>query len=125
MLLHSILGTGTNTFAMAANKIPKLRSMLTEFEMLHVEARFRRCCVYSMIKTCSPSWSPTPHRLQTLQSVRFHRVIDNQQIEMSAEDFWIQLNYQMIHFVDFLPVANWVLHSSDPIFKIRLTCISF
>lgn len=116
MLLHSILGTGTNTFAMAANKIPKLREMLTEFEMLHVEA-FPSVLRLLYDQELLTELQTNVHRLDALQSIRFHRVIDNQPIQMSAEDFWIQLNYQMIHFVDFLPVANWVLHSSDPIFQ--------
>ena len=38
LLLHSILGTGTNTFAMKADKIPGLRALLTPFEWTHVEA---------------------------------------------------------------------------------------
>ena len=38
MLLHSILGTGTNTFAMAVEKIPALRALMTDFEWTHVEA---------------------------------------------------------------------------------------
>jgi len=37
-LLHSILGTATNTFAMDAAKIPKLKALLTDFEALHVES---------------------------------------------------------------------------------------
>ena len=36
-LLHSILGTATNTWAMEASKIPKLKELLTDFEALHVE----------------------------------------------------------------------------------------
>lgn len=38
MLLHSILGTGTNTFAMPAHKMPQLRALVTEFEWRHIEA---------------------------------------------------------------------------------------
>jgi hypothetical protein len=36
-LLHSILGTAKNTFAVDAGKIPKLKALLTEFEAIHVE----------------------------------------------------------------------------------------
>ena len=32
---------------------------------------------------------------------------------MDAENFWIQLNYQLIHYIDFLPAANWSFHCSD------------
>ena len=38
MLLHSILGTGTNTFAMEAEKIPALKALMDDFEWTHVEA---------------------------------------------------------------------------------------
>ena len=38
LLLHSILGTGTNTFAMEAEKIPTLSGLMNEFEWLHVES---------------------------------------------------------------------------------------
>ena len=38
LLLHSILGTGTNTFAMEAEKIPRLQRLMTSFEWIHVEA---------------------------------------------------------------------------------------
>ena len=38
MLLHSILGTATNTFAMTKEQIPKLAALVTDFEMLHIES---------------------------------------------------------------------------------------
>jgi hypothetical protein len=43
-------------------------------------------------------------------------VIDNAPITMSGEDLWIALNYQLIHLVDFLPVANWAAHQNDTSF---------
>ena len=36
---------------------------------------------------------------------------------MSAEDFWIQLNYQLVHYIDFLPVANWGAYKADPLIQ--------
>lgn len=44
------------------------------------------------------------------------RVIDNQDITLSAQDFCAQLNHQLIHLVGFLPVANWALHQNDTAF---------
>jgi hypothetical protein len=35
---------------------------------------------------------------------------------VSGEDFWIALNYQLIHLVDFLPAANWSMHQNDTSF---------
>ncbi|MEE2755398.1 MAG: hypothetical protein VYA30_02000 [Myxococcota bacterium] len=115
MLLHSILGTGTNTFAMTAEKMPRLRELVNEFEWRHIEAfpTVLRLLYDGGIR--SDLWANL-QRLHELQSVHFHRVIDNQPLVMSAQDFWIQLNYQMIHLIDFLPVANWSTHLNDTSF---------
>lgn len=48
--------------------------------------------------------------------IKFHRLIDNAPITMSAEDFWIELNYQVIHLTDFISVSNWPAHSNDSSF---------
>ena len=116
LLLHSILGTATNTFAMEAKKIPALRELLTPFEALHVEAFpsiFRLLYDLKLLKALRAN----SHRLSDLESISFHRVIDNELMSLDAEDLWVQLNYQLIHFVDFLPVANWWTHSADPLLQ--------
>ena len=64
-------------------------------------------------------------RLSDLESISFYRVIDNKALKMSAEDLWVQLNYQLIHLVDFLPVANWVHHSADPLFQNAINLYAF
>ena len=115
-LLHSILGTATNTFAMEAHKIPALFALLTEFEQVHVEAFpsvLRLITHLSLLEELTDN----SHRLETLKSIEYHRVIDNKKCMMSAEDLWIQLNYQLMHFVDFLPAANWANHASDPVLQ--------
>jgi hypothetical protein len=40
-------------------------------------------------------------------------VIDNAEMVMDAAGFWAQLNYQLIHLLDFLPAASWALHTGD------------
>jgi hypothetical protein len=50
-LLHSILGTATNTFAVDAGKIPKLKALLTEFEAIHVETFPSILLLYNNNKT--------------------------------------------------------------------------
>lgn len=115
MLLHSILGTGTNTFAMKAEKIPELRKLMSEFEWTHVEAFpsiLRLLYDFGLRRDLRANRS----RLAELESIRFSRVIDNEPLLMSAEDLWIQLNYQLIHLLDFLPVANWSVHGNDTSF---------
>ena len=115
-LLHSILGTATNTFAMKAQKIPSLYALLSEEEKTHVEA-FPSMLRLITSLTLLEELSQNMQRLDELESIRFHRVIDNEPCTMSAEDLWNQLNHQLIHFVDFLPAANWAHHSSDPVLQ--------
>jgi hypothetical protein len=115
LLLHSILGTGTNTFAMPASKIPTLRPLMTPFEWTQTEA-FPSVLRLLYAGPLRQELRRNAHRAGALKSIRFHRVIDNAPIEMSGEDLWIALNYQLIHLVDFLPVANWTTHQNDTSF---------
>ncbi|MFT6162376.1 MAG: hypothetical protein ACJAZO_004975 [Myxococcota bacterium] len=115
MLLHSILGTGTNTFAMEAAKIPALEKLMTPFEWRQTEA-FPTVLRLLYAGDLRRELQENAGRASTLQSVCMHRVIDNAPIEMSGEDFWIAMNYQLIHLIDFLPVANWSAHQSDTSF---------
>ncbi len=112
MLLHSILGTGTNTFAMKAEKIPELESLINDFEFRQTEA-FPSVLRLLYNGTLRKELRDNLHRVNDLKEIRFHRVIDNKLIEMTGEDLWIQLNYQLVHIIDFLPAANWLAHKSD------------
>ena len=115
LLLHSILGTGTNTFAMKAELIPQLRGLMSAFDWKHVEA-FPSVLRLLYDLPLRRELRSNLHRLGQLRQISFQRVIDNQHITLSAQDFWVQLNYQLIHLVDFLPVANWALHQNDTAF---------
>ena len=115
MLLHSILGTGTNTFAMTADKIPALRPLMTPFEWAHTEA-FPSVLRLLYSGGLRQELRDNAHRPEALVSISFRRVIDNAPITLSGEDLWIALNYQLIHLVDFIPVANWPVHLNDTSF---------
>lgn len=115
LLLHSILGTGTNTFAMDAAKIPALRELMTPFEWTHVEAFPSVLRLLYDLPLRRELWANST-RLDALESILFHRVIDNEPITMTADELWVQLNFQLIHLVDFLPVANWSVHQNDTAF---------
>lgn len=117
LLLHSILGTGTNTFAMEAKKIPTLSPLMSEREWTHVES-FPSMLRLLYDVSLRRELRANLERLDELTGIRLHRVIDNEVLEMSAEDVWIQLNYQLIHLVDFLPVSNWTVHNNDTAFII-------
>ena len=124
MLLHSILGTGSNTFAMEASKIPSLQKLLTKFEFTHIAA-FPSFLRLMYEPTFFATILNNKDMIDTYQGIRFHRVIDNLVIELSIEDLWIQLNYHLIHMIDFLPVANWQTHQSDPLIQICIQLIEF
>lgn len=115
MLLHSVLGTGTNTFAMTADKIPQLQKLMKPEEWTQVSAFpsiLRLLYDFPLRQTLREN----AHRANDLIGIRFHRVIDNETIELSGEEFWLALNYQLVHLLDFLPVANWETHQSDTSF---------
>ena len=114
-LLHSILGTGTNTFAMKAEKIPALKGFLTDFEWAHIAA-FPSVLRLLYDLPLRAELRSNAHRPDALTRVDFRRVIDNEPMSLSGDDFWIQLNYQLIHLIDFLPAANWTTHANDTAF---------
>ena len=113
-LLHSILGTATNTFAMDTAKLPDLRALLTEFEMLQIEV-FPSLLRLFYDDALLPELGRNVARLDKLKALHCLRVIDNAPLEIDAENLWISLNYHLMHFVDFMPAANWGAHLSDPL----------
>jgi hypothetical protein len=115
-LLHSILGTATNTFAMDVGKLPKLKALLTEFEAMHVET-FPSILRLLYNDGLLEELEQNLHRLGDLKALRFHRVIDNEPLTIDADNLWINLNYHLMHFVDFMPSANWSTHRSDPLLQ--------
>lgn len=115
-LLHSILGTATNTFAMDAAKIPKLKGLLTEFESLHVElfpSTLRLLYNNGLLNELEQNM----HCLDELKALHCHRVIDNEPLTVDADNLWINLNYHLMHFVDFMPSANWSSQQADPLLQ--------
>ncbi len=115
-LLHSILGTATNTWAMDAAKIPKLQELLTDFEALHVEV-FPSTLRLFYNGEFLDELEANLHRLDDLRALHLRRVIDNEPLVIDAENLWINLNFHLMHFVDFMPPANWGTHRADPLLQ--------
>jgi len=115
-LLHSILGTATNTFAMNAAKIPKLKALLTDFEAIHVET-FPSTLRLLYNNGLLEELEQNIHRLGDLKALHCYRVIDNEPLTIDADNLWINLNYHLMHFVDFMPSANWSTHRADPLLQ--------
>ena len=115
MLLHSILGTGTNTFAMTADKMPALKAFLNDSDWAQI------CAFPSLLRLLYDT--PLGDELRahtgqwdTLKSISMYRVIDNAPLTLTAEQFFEGLNYQLMHLIDFLPVSNWAAHQNVPSF---------
>lgn len=115
-LLHSILGTATNTFAMDARKLPDLKTLLSDFEAEQVDL-FPSTLRLFYNGDFLAELENNLHRLDKLAALHVNRVIDNVPMSVSAESLWINLNYHLMHFVDFVPVANWSVHRSDPLLQ--------
>jgi len=107
MLLHSICGVGTNCFPMTLEKLPMLRTLLSTEDMAQIEAfpSILRLLVHgpllAELAACDAA------TLGKLLAIRCRRLLDNEPITLSASQLWEQLNYQLIHAIDFLPPASW------------------
>merc|ERR1712014_459605 len=112
LFLHSIMGVGTNVFPMAVDKEPKLQSMLTDNEYLHIQA-FPSILRLLYTRKLLTELAEHMEHLDSLKSITFHRVIDNKEISLTASQLWVQLNYQVCHQLDFLPVSNWIALKSN------------
>ena len=109
---------------MKVAKLPDLNRLLTEQEQLHIAA-FPSILRLLTNLDLLDELTANLHRLDDLQSIRYHRVIDNKECEMSAADLWVQFNHHLIHFVDFLPAANWANNASDPVLQSFVSISTF
>merc|ERR1719387_3231119 len=107
LFLHSIMGVGTNVFPMTVDKEPKLQSMLTNDEYIHIQVFPSILRLLYTRKLLAELTSKLEH-LENLKSITFHRVIDNKEMSLTASQLWVHLNYQVCHQLDFLPASNWM-----------------
>ena len=63
--------------------------------------------------------------LSQVETVHFHKVIDNAEYSLSADDFWIHLNFHLMHFLDFLPAAAWKRQLGEPLFQLFVELFRF
>ncbi|MEM1418024.1 MAG: hypothetical protein AAGH15_24220, partial [Myxococcota bacterium] len=113
-LLHSILGAATNTFPMEVAKLPMLKERLTEAEALQIEV-FPSMLRLLYDQGLLAELEANLHRLDELEALHCHRVIDNAPLVIDADAVWVQLNFHLLHFIDFMPAANWASRLSDPL----------
>jgi len=112
--LHSIMGVGTNYFPMDKSLIPELQGLITKQEFVHVES-FPSFLRFVIQRTLIRDLAALDRdKLKQIKAIRFYRVIDNKPLELDAAQMWVQLNYQLLHALDFLPVSSWGYHAWDP-----------
>ena len=96
--------------------IPELQKLVTKFEFEHI-AMFPtvlRLLYYGpFMDELRELATKQPEKLKRISKVVCYRVIDNERIEMDAETLWVQLNYHLMHLLDFIPVASWDLYAAD------------
>ncbi len=112
MFLHSILGAGTNTFPMPATGIPRLRELLSAEDFKQIEA-FPSVLRLFYLPAFRQELAEGVAAGRALAAIELRRVIDNRPLELSGAELWQALNYQLVHLVDFQPVANWAAYQND------------
>jgi len=120
LLLHSIMGVGTNYFPLKVDQIPKFKSLLTEDEFKHCEAFPSFLRLLGAGPFLDELWAYDKARLDEIQGCSFYRVIDNTPLSLNKDEFWAHLNVHLIHTLDFLPCEDWDRETGDNfLFQIR------
>lgn len=113
-LLHSIMGVGTNYFPMNRSLIPELQTLVSREDFHQIESfpTFLRYVIHrGLIRELA---AMSRAKLDSIVAIKYYRVIDNRPLRMTADEMWVQLNYQMLHALDFLPTAYWDHFAADP-----------
>jgi len=124
MLLHSILGVGTNLFPCHQDNIPALEKLVDPNEMAHISAFpsiLRLILNGSLLAELKAAGRP----LSELRKLSYHRVIDNAQMSLEGEMVWVHLNYQLMHLMDFLPGMEWQQNIDDPQLQVFIQWLDY
>jgi len=84
LLLHSIMGVGTNFFPMGKDKIPKLKQLVSEEDFGHIEC-FPSVLRLLIHQDLLNELLKKGDKIKNLRSISFFRVIDNGELTMDAE----------------------------------------
>jgi hypothetical protein len=130
LFLHSIMGVGTNLFPMPLDKREKLASLVTEDEMSHIECFPTSLRLVSSGALMDILESMSTEDLLAINQFECYRLLgpdttggdagcsDNKPIILTGEQFWVHLNYHLVHFLDFLPVEYWQTEMGEAPFSI-------
>lgn len=115
LFLHSIMGVGTNLFPMKLEQKDQLATFLTPDELAHIEIFPSTLRIFSGLMGQLENMSDA--ELDSIQEFECCRLLgpqmqelmrsDNVILKLNGKQFWVHLNYHLIHLMDFLPVNNW------------------
>ena len=118
LFLHSICGVNTNLFPLEFDKIPDMQDFLTAHEYLHIQAF---PCMLRLLwiehglldalwdKAAAEEASIEGQSLllaDPLQGVTVN-TFHGTQLTLSEDEFWMHLNYHLIHLLDFMPMQQY------------------
>ncbi|CAB9508954.1 expressed unknown protein [Seminavis robusta] len=116
LFLHSICGVNTNLFPLEFDKIPDLKSLLTDHEYLHVQAFPAMLRLLFMDEVLGVLWDEDDvvDRVEGVEFSAFHGT----KLTLVGEEFWMHLNYHLIHLLDFMPTQNFDRFLNDPFVRL-------
>lgn len=116
IFLHSIMGVGTNLFPMQLEQKADLAKLVTAEDLSHIEA-FPTVLRLLATDLTDELVAMSPEELGNIAGLDYCRLLgpnmdnlmksDNVVCSLNAEQFWVHLNYQLIHMLDFLPPDNF------------------
>jgi len=116
LLLHSAMGGWTDDFPLPLDKVSKLKALVTPEEFAQIQA-FPSILRLLHDFTLSDTLFYRFADLARLRSLSCQRVLDNTPLEISADQLWVALNYQLIHALDFMPLVDWSDKVADAHFQ--------
>lgn len=118
--LHSIMGVGTNLFPMKLEQKPRLAELVSAEDLIQIEALPTVVRLLPSAGLLAELVAMSDEKLRCIDGLECYRLLgpnmdhdgligksDNAPIYLNAEQFWLQLNYHLIHFMDFIPLQQW------------------
>merc|ERR1719498_703185 len=114
------MGVGTNLFPMKLELKGRLAELVSSQDLVHIEAFPTVLRLLNTRTLLDRLLAMSEKELSQIEGLQCCRLIgpnmdhdgqvgksDNAPVHLNAEEFWIHLNYQLIHTMDFLPPDQW------------------
>lgn len=127
LFLHSIMGVGQNLFPMKLEQKHRLAELVSSEDLVHIEAFPTIIRLLNTRALLDDLMAMSNEDLENIDGFECCRLLgpgmdhdgqtgksDNATLHLNCAQFWVHLNYQLIHTMDFLPPVQWkeMLHNS-------------